>query len=237
MNEYFGRIPVAMSTLFYAGTLGDSIWQIWQDIWQLGKEGDPKGYIFLGVFFLYVFLSMFTILNMLIGVLCEVVTAVSQESKEETLIHYVQSTLLTVIEEIDESGNGMVSREEFVKLIKDPRAIKAFEDLNVDIDNFEKMTGMLFDPDTPGGPDKEMHPGMFLKRVLEMRGNNHARVFDIIELSNQLLRVESKLAEKLEKRVEAPQGSEKERVENRLDNIERAVQSLAAQVGELTKKL
>ena len=171
----------------------------------LPRPGKDRMRSFLLVF-LYVFLSMFTILNMLIGVLCEVVTAVSQESKEETLIHYVQCTLLTVIEEIDESGNGMVSREEFVKLIKDPRAIKAFEDLNVDIDNFEKMTGMLFDPDTPGGPDKEMHPGMFLKRVLEMRGNNHARVFDIIELSNQLLRVESKLAEKLEKRVEALQG-------------------------------
>ena len=104
MNEYFGRIPVAMSTLFYAGTLGDSVWQIWLDIWQLGLEGDPKGYIFLGVFFLYVFLSMFTILNMLIGVLCEVVSLTSAQEKEEADVLQMKRHILVMLRAKDVDG-------------------------------------------------------------------------------------------------------------------------------------
>jgi hypothetical protein len=156
MREVFGTIPLAMTTLFYAGTLGDGIWDLWKDLEQVGHDGDSRGYIFLVVFFAYVFLSMFTILNMLIGVLCEVVTAVSEQSKEETLIDYVRDTLLHVLNEIDADGNGTVSRVEFAQLCQDPRCLAALEDLDVDMENFESMTGFLFDPDEPGEPEKEL---------------------------------------------------------------------------------
>ena len=54
MADYFGSIPTAMTTLFYVGTLADGIWDIWKDVWQVGTDGNPAGYIFLFVFF-YVF--------------------------------------------------------------------------------------------------------------------------------------------------------------------------------------
>jgi hypothetical protein len=252
MTTYFGSIPTAMTTLFYVGTLGDSIWMVWQDIWQLGKDGTPAGYIFMVVFFAYVFLSMFTILNMLIGVLCEVVAAVSEDSKEETLIDYVKDTLLRVLKDIDEDDNGMISRNEFAVLCSDERSKKAFEDLDVDPDSFEKMTGFLFDPDEPGEPDKELEFADMLKRVLSMRGTKTATVFDIMELNKHITRQNQVLLDKLLKgspsSKEAPSSPGfigaaditarvqqlEERVDNRLVKIETAMRSLTAQVGELT---
>jgi voltage-gated sodium channel len=257
MTEYFGSIPLAMTTLFYVGTLGDSIWVIWLDLWQIGTEGDMKGYIFLGVFFAYVFLSMFTILNMLIGVLCEVVGAVSEQSKEETLIDYVRETLLKVLDDIDKDGNGMVSRVEFSAMCADPRCRSAFEDLDVDMDNFEKMTGFLFDPDDPDDEDKELGFADMLKRVLTMRGTNTARVFDIMELNKHITRQCERLGDRLTRDNKRGDPSRKDdistpigaghvvdrlndleqRFENRMGGVERAVQSLAEQVGALTKSL
>ena len=44
-------------------------------------------------------------MNMLIGVLCEVVSVVSAQSKEEILIDKVRETLLDLLSEFDDSWN------------------------------------------------------------------------------------------------------------------------------------
>jgi voltage-gated sodium channel len=258
MADYFGSIPTAMTTLFYVGTLADGIWDIWKDVWQVGTDGNPAGYIFLFVFFSFVFLSMFTLMNMLIGVLCEVVTAVSEQSQEETKIDFVRERLLTVLNEIDEDANGMISRVEFNQLCADERSQQAFLDLDVDIENFESMTGFLFDADEPGEPDKELPFADMLKRVLMMRATQNARVFDVMEVSkhstrqSQLLVDKSSAATKAAKElpmaptrhptqkfvgasdITARVQRFEESFENRIDGIETAVLSLVAQVGELT---
>merc|ERR1719379_2886289 len=94
----------------------------------------------------------------------------------------------------------MVSRLEFSQMCADPRSRSAFEDLDVDMDNFEKMTGFLFGPDEPDDPDKELSFGDMLKRVLTMRGTNTARVFDIMELNKHISRQNKQLLDKISRR-------------------------------------
>ena len=72
-----------MVTLFLSGTLLDDITDIAMAFW---THNTPMLFVFL----VYVLLSSFTVLNMLIGVLCEVVTAVSEQSQEETKIEFVR---------------------------------------------------------------------------------------------------------------------------------------------------
>ena len=78
-----------------------------------------------------------------------------------------------------------------------PRSKKAFEDLDVDPDSFEKLTGFLFDPDEPGEPDKEREFADMLKRVLRMRGTNAATVMDIMEVNKHVTRQNQMLLDKL----------------------------------------
>merc|ERR1719281_2018348 len=91
----------------------------------------------------------------------------------------------------------MISRVEFAAMCDDERCRAAFEDLDVDLDNFEKMTGFLFDPDEPDEPDKELSFGDMLKRVLTMRGTNNARVLDIMELNKHITRQNQLVIDKL----------------------------------------
>ena len=71
-----------------------------------------------------IFLSMFTVLNMLIGVLCEVVSALSARSKEETLIDNVRETLLGLLQEFDKDGNHTIGKSEFGRFCDTPACVR-----------------------------------------------------------------------------------------------------------------
>jgi hypothetical protein len=169
MQKYFGGMLLSMANLFYIGTLGDNIGMVFLEIFELAP-------LCGALFMLYIFLTMFTVLNMLIGVLCEVVTAIDQQSKEEILVDYVKETLLKVLQEFDDEGDGLVSRNEFDALMVNPDARKAFIDLDVNPDNFKTVSEFLFEPDEPGGEEKQLTFTTFLKRVMQMRSSNQARV-------------------------------------------------------------
>jgi hypothetical protein len=187
MTEFFGSVPGAMICLFYSGTLGDNITFIFEEI-------KARKWSMAVVYLVYVFLTMFTVLNMLIGVLCEVVSEVDAKSKEDILIDYVRETLLKTLMEIDEESDGMISRREFEALMENEDARAALIDLDVDPEMFGAVSAYLFDPSEPGGPEKELTFADFLKRVLKMRSKEQARVLDIMEMQKHIQKEHSKTA-------------------------------------------
>merc|ERR1719316_136703 len=191
LPSMFGSIPLSMQTLFMAGTLGDNISGVFEEV--------VNAVPFMGVMFsIYFFLTMFTVLNMLIGVLCEVVSAVSEASKEEMAIDKTREKFQEVLQEIDEDGNGKVSRAEFKALIEHPEAREAFIELDVDIENFDAMAAHMFDPIQPGGEEEEMEFADFLQRVLRMRSGNVAKYNDVVEVNKLVLRGNQDLESKID---------------------------------------
>merc|ERR1719387_1953193 len=71
---WFSTIPRSICWLFFAATLGDNILQVFLEIYVIN-------WFMALVYLVMVFLCMFTLLNMLIGILCGVVDQVSQASK------------------------------------------------------------------------------------------------------------------------------------------------------------
>merc|ERR1712196_335089 len=107
-------IPKSMFYLFLAGTLLDNITDVASGI--LGLEGSV-GPSMTVVFFLYVLVSSFTILNMLIGVLCEVVSGVANDEQEKAMI----------METKQQSDDEQVSHEEFNKMLENKEVCEALE--------------------------------------------------------------------------------------------------------------
>merc|ERR1712113_1026805 len=99
------------------------------------------------VFILFVLVSSLMGLNMLIGVLCAVVTAVAAAEKEKILVSYVKSKLMGVLVRLDEDGNGTISKEEFDQLVHIPDAVRALEELGVDVQNLVSLADHLFEVD------------------------------------------------------------------------------------------
>eukprot|EP00747_Dinoflagellata_sp_TGD_P123445 gnl/TRDRNA2_/TRDRNA2_173818_c8_seq1.p1 gnl/TRDRNA2_/TRDRNA2_173818_c8~~gnl/TRDRNA2_/TRDRNA2_173818_c8_seq1.p1 ORF type:complete len:195 (+),score=31.82 gnl/TRDRNA2_/TRDRNA2_173818_c8_seq1:2-586(+) len=83
-------------------------------------------------------------MNMLIGVLCEVVSAVSAAEKEEAAINLVKTTILVLLKQFDEDCSGSISSDELTQVMLDPQAIDVLEHLDIDMQYLQALQGVLF---------------------------------------------------------------------------------------------
>jgi len=141
MKHKFGKLGHAMFTLLMDGTFLDSVDKVSNGLL-------IESPLLTVVFILFILLSSFTVLNLLIGMLCEVVNIVSKIEKERAMVTWVKSKLMDVLEMLDEDGSGMISKDEFDKLLQVPMAVNAMEELGVDVQNLVALSDHLFQSET-----------------------------------------------------------------------------------------
>merc|ERR1711920_752122 len=84
-------------------------------------------------------------MNMLIGILCEVVSAVAAAEKESAAITMMKSTLLVMLKELDDDGSGSISREELLQVMENPCALEILANLQVDVKYLMELQEMLYE--------------------------------------------------------------------------------------------
>lgn len=166
LHEKFGRVPDAMWTLLLSGTFLDNI-TICAN--RLLEASPPLTFLFI----IFVMLSSFTVLNMLVGLLCEVVDAVASAEKEKVMVTYVKSKLMGVLQALDEDGNGTISRPEFNQLLEIPEAVKALTELGVDVQNLVSLSDHLFETD-----EIEMKPEEEKKKVKDIDSSQNSATYE-----------------------------------------------------------
>merc|ERR1712060_794481 len=97
--------------------------------------------------FLYMLLTNITVMNMLIGVLCELVTQVKRADDELIAIDFMKQHLRDMLVEFDTDGSGQISRAELQTVVAEPKAIKVLESLNVNPQYLMDLTEPLFEAD------------------------------------------------------------------------------------------
>ena len=60
---------------------------------------------------------LLTMLNMLIGVICDVVGSVVEDNKEEVMLQNVHNQITSMVHEINDDNDVLISREEFNQLV------------------------------------------------------------------------------------------------------------------------
>jgi len=138
-----------MWTLFLSGCILDNITYVAELIAR-------ESLWMAGLFIMYVMISSLMVLNMLIGILCAVVTAVAVAEREKNIITIVKAKLITVLETLDEDGNKTISKDEFDKLLEIPDACSALNELGVDVQNLLSLADHLFAGDD-SEHDKKHH--------------------------------------------------------------------------------
>jgi len=139
-EDKFEHLQLIMWNLLLRGTFMDGPRIVGQSLIDLESP-----LIFVFIFFML--LSSLMVLNMLVGLLCDVVDAVAAAEKEKVMVSYVKSRLMGVLEALDEDGNGTISRDEFEQLMTIPEAVTALEDLGVDVQNLMSLADHLFEAD------------------------------------------------------------------------------------------
>jgi len=183
--DNFRTVGMSMNTLLLSGALPDQAGLITQMM-----DESPVYYLLMLAF---LFIASLTVMNMLIGIVCDVITAVSEVERESILITGVKDDLHQLMKQ-QQIGDetGLLKRDEYERLLMTPQASKVLENLGVDIFGLVDLSDFLFSEDKG-----EVSFTEFMDVVLELRGSNTATVKNIIELgklvTNQIQQVLSKI--------------------------------------------
>lgn len=213
----FPGVLISMQSLFLHGTLLDSITE-------LVNEFIVQQQIFaLVLLYVFLILSAITITNMLIGVICEVITAVAAAEKEAIQITWVKETLKRMMGGTDANEDGKLQKYEFFQIAKDRDAVRALKALGVDVLTLIEFADIIFE-NIEGGADDgqaELSFSDFMEVILQFRGTNTATVKDMVDLRKwfvlqyrQMLR--SDLEEILVGKVSNRQGASRPHVRSSL---------------------
>jgi len=133
------------------------------------------------LFFLFVLLAALTVMNLLIGILCEVVTEVASGEKEEIQIQKAREVVAAVVQQLDVNDDDQISRDEFLRVLKDRNACKALNDIGIDVVGLIDLSGTMF-YDSVVGKEVELPFHDLMKILLQLRPANTATVKDVLNL-------------------------------------------------------
>jgi hypothetical protein len=190
--QYFPSIMIGMHTLFLDGTLMDGTGNV-------VKAMLAQSWVYVVFFYLFLVLAAMMVMNMLIGVLCEVVSAVASTEREEISVSIVREGILEIIQSggIDTNGDGKISKTEFESIMDDPAATRLLSKVDVDVMGLVDLADFIFAQDEDEEEAKELSFEEFMCYILDLRGSNQATVRDVVELrkyiKNSVAELEAKL--------------------------------------------
>merc|ERR1719362_217777 len=189
--DVFSSVPDSMHYLLIKGALMDSVSEVTEIL-------QPQSIVLLLVFYMFVLLASLTVMNMLIGVICEVVSAVAATEQEVSMVCYVKEKIEELMASGSTDGDNMISKEEFKGMLENKKALTILNDVGVDVVSLPDFTDTIFEPDEYGNP-KALTFAEFMNVVLDLRGSNTARVKDIVQLrkfmNTRVISLEKKLVE------------------------------------------
>jgi len=218
-DRYFQNVLLSMYSLLIYGTFLDDLSQFCDDI---RAESIPC----LVLVFAFICLSSLTVMNMLIGVLCEVVSAVATTEKEMILTQTVSDKMLGVVQSLDTNSNGMVSLSEFRKILEIPQALQALQDVGVDPAGVVDFAEMMFFEDSDPDKPVELPFDTFMEMILDLRCSNTATVKDIKYMWRQ---INPKVAN-LTKDITDLRGRT-DKMQNTMDQVLHEVKRLSSTIG------
>jgi len=138
---------------------------------------------------LFLLIGNLTIMNMLIGILCQVVSDVAEAQAEEDFLKDVEFEVGHVLQTLDEDGSKSLTADEFEQLFESPAMIQSLQDLGVDIIAYVDFVNNKF------RKVQELPFSVILETVVQFRGSKGATVKDIVDMRKavtmDLSRIES----------------------------------------------
>jgi voltage-gated sodium channel len=169
-KQYFVNVALSMYSLVVYATFLDNLGDFCNTI-------RAESELVVAVVILFIFVSSMTLMNMLLGVLVEVVGTVSSEEKEDMKKQLVADQIISVADELDENSNGRISCAEFCEILHSTTALRALQKVGVDPEDVVDFVGLIFTNDA--GVEIDLSFEAFLEQVFELRAANSATIRDI----------------------------------------------------------
>jgi len=187
-RDRFDTVVNSMKTLIIYGVLTHDLVEDYST--DFAEQVSP---ILAILYCLYILLAALTVMNMLIGVLCEVVSDVAAAEKDKIAVTYAKENLEGILKNVDTDGNMLISKKEFKLMLEVPEACVALNELGVDVAGMIEFADVIFETASGDneGQEVELTFSEFMDIVLQLRGTTSATVKDIVELRKLLRTVQS----------------------------------------------
>merc|ERR1712137_902822 len=99
----------------------------------------------------------------------------------------------------DENNDNLVSKEEFIKMLQNKGATRILHEVGVDVVGLVDFADTIFEP-MPGNEhlgERQLTLPEFMKAILELRGDQGAKVRDIKEVKKYMNECFSRLEQKI----------------------------------------
>jgi len=169
----FGSMGKSFRHLFIMGTILDDITACTNTI-RTSDKPEPM----MGAFFVFVLVSSFTMLNMLIGILCEVVTATSDGERARNTEMHIREAIGELFKQMDEDGNGNISRAEFMQMKDDVAVREALADLQVEAKHFDMYADLMFQTPEEGQAMPLMTMENTVNMIMRLRPGSKVSALD-----------------------------------------------------------
>jgi len=174
-EQYFDGVALSMYSLIIYGTFLDTLAEFCDAI----REESTPCLIAVTIF---VVLSSMTVMNMLIGILCEVISAVAEEEKETMMTEKVYERFTPIVRDLDGGADGKISWSELQVIMENSNALQALSSVNVDpVGMVDVAEDFFFDE----GEEKQMSFDQFMEMVLDLRGGQQATLKDVLGLGRR----------------------------------------------------
>jgi len=147
IESLFGNLSKSAFSLIIMGTLLDEVTYCCNMI----RESEEL--IMLGVFIVFIVISSFMMLNMLLGILVEVVanTAEGEKNKEKNTV--VRQAMAAILNDLG-VGNG-ISRQKFMSMSNNSQLLNDLQELGIKPKQFQLIAKLLFDHKEARSADKK----------------------------------------------------------------------------------
>ncbi|CAE7629097.1 unnamed protein product [Symbiodinium sp. CCMP2592] len=177
-RQYFSSVPASMQTLFISGALLDDVGTLMNDLLA------ENLYISLTLMYTFVIMSAITVMNMLIGVMCEVISAVASAEKEAIQVQWLRK----ILERVAGGPDKRINQQKFFEILRDEGAANAMKGIGIDLISLVDFAELIFEESGDAtdidaeANETEISFDDFLKHVLQLRGSNTATVKDMVDL-------------------------------------------------------
>jgi hypothetical protein len=222
-DKLFSTVPASMFTLLVHGNFPD----LEPAMSTMGAEDS----MFVFIFCIFILLTSVTVLNMLTGILVDVIRKVSDLETEKYLASHVSSCLKVIMEMddgLDSDNDGLISKAEFESLLVKPKAAKLLHQLGVDVFFLVDNASFIFDD--VGHEAKLTFPAM-MDLVLRLRGSNSATVKDLVEVRRLIVQEMQNTEESIISAIYEMQDSTRENRGNAVPRDSRANKSMYSNWG------
>lgn len=172
-NELFPTVWIGVRNML--------LWAIVPDLEDNFGIISSTGFLSTMMFTLFIFLVSLTMLNMLVGVLVEVIGVVSTVEREQLEINHMKEGISQLLLQADNDCSGKVTIKEFIQLLKNRSAVQFLSSVGIDAIALVDISEYLFK-----GVETYEYTDM-VGALLELRGSNTCTVKDIIDLRKWLI--------------------------------------------------